>query len=95
MLYVRLSRPREEKFDSASPEPLRSFKRDTGALGLVQANIYSQLAIATLSVTFAGAYLSTRGGKAEEVTQPPINAKSKEEESFVKYGLLRSRSTIL
>ncbi|KAF2125224.1 hypothetical protein P153DRAFT_370532 [Dothidotthia symphoricarpi CBS 119687] len=42
------------------------------------------LAIATLSVTFAGAALSMGGSKAEASTQPPINAKTKEEESFVK-----------
>ena len=41
--------------------------------------------MATLGVTFAGAYLSMGGKKVEDKSQPPINAKSKEEESFVKY----------
>lgn len=41
--------------------------------------------MATLGVTFAGAALSLSGGKAEDKSQPPINAKSKDEESFVKY----------
>ncbi|OAL47776.1 hypothetical protein IQ07DRAFT_589300, partial [Pyrenochaeta sp. DS3sAY3a] len=45
------------------------------------------LAMATLGATFAGAYLAMGGKKVEEKTTPPINAKSKEEESFVKYGL--------
>jgi F-type H+-transporting ATPase subunit k len=44
-----------------------------------------QLAIATLGVTIGGAVLATGGKKAEEPTSPPINAKSKDEESFVKY----------
>ncbi|KAK3209153.1 hypothetical protein GRF29_69g970459 [Pseudopithomyces chartarum] len=42
------------------------------------------LAIATLTTTFAGAWLSMRGGDKTEKTTPAINAKSKEEESFVK-----------
>ncbi|KAF2019178.1 hypothetical protein BU24DRAFT_489200 [Aaosphaeria arxii CBS 175.79] len=42
------------------------------------------LAIATLTTTFAGAFLATRGGSKPEQQGPPINAKSKEEESFVK-----------
>lgn len=45
-----------------------------------------QLAMATLGTTFLGAYLSVGGSKKTEQTTPPINAKSKEEESFVKCG---------
>ena len=45
----------------------------------------SQLAMATLGVTIGGAALAMGGKKAEEPTSPPINAKSKDEESFVKY----------
>jgi hypothetical protein len=44
-----------------------------------------QLAIATLTVTIGGAVLATGGKKADAPTSPPINAKSKDEESFVKY----------
>jgi hypothetical protein len=46
--------------------------------------------MATLGVTFAGAALSLGGKKAEDKSQPPINAKSKDEESFVKYALRNS-----
>ncbi|KAF2464480.1 uncharacterized protein BDR25DRAFT_296723 [Lindgomyces ingoldianus] len=42
------------------------------------------LAMATLGTTFVGAYLSMGGKKAESNQGPPINAKSKEEESFIK-----------
>ena len=43
--------------------------------------------MATLATTIGGAYLAMGGGsKTEDKTQPPINAKSKEEESFVRYG---------
>ncbi|KAF2850542.1 hypothetical protein J1614_007888 [Plenodomus biglobosus] len=42
------------------------------------------LAIATLGITFTGAALAMGGKKAEDVTQPPINAKSPQEENFVK-----------
>ncbi|KAJ4360166.1 uncharacterized protein N0V89_000726 [Didymosphaeria variabile] len=42
------------------------------------------LAMATLGTTFLGAYLSMGGGKKTEQQTPPINAKSKEEENFVK-----------
>jgi F-type H+-transporting ATPase subunit k len=40
--------------------------------------------MATLGITFTGAALSMGGKKAEDPTTPPINAKSSEEESFVK-----------
>ena len=40
--------------------------------------------MATLGVTFAGVYLS-RGGNKNADQGPPLNAKSKEEESFIKY----------
>ncbi|KAF2661906.1 hypothetical protein K491DRAFT_686884 [Lophiostoma macrostomum CBS 122681] len=42
------------------------------------------LAMATLGTTGAIAYLSLSGGKKPEQTGPAINAKSKEEESFIK-----------
>ncbi|KAF1998758.1 hypothetical protein P154DRAFT_577624 [Amniculicola lignicola CBS 123094] len=42
------------------------------------------LSIATLTTTGAIAYLSLSGGKKSEQAGPAINAKSKEEESFVK-----------
>ena len=42
--------------------------------------------MATLGTTFAGAWLSMRGGEKVDKSTPPINAKSKDEESFVKYG---------
>lgn len=41
--------------------------------------------MATLGVTGLGAYLSMGGGKKADTSTPPINAKSKEEESFIKY----------
>ena len=40
--------------------------------------------MATLGVTFTGAALSMGGKKAEDPTTPPINAKSPDEENFVK-----------
>ena len=40
--------------------------------------------MATLGITFTGAALSMGGKKAEDATTPPINAKSSEEESYVK-----------
>jgi F-type H+-transporting ATPase subunit k len=40
--------------------------------------------MATLGTTFAVAYLSLGGSKKPEQTGPAINAKSKEEESFIK-----------
>ncbi|ORY05816.1 hypothetical protein BCR34DRAFT_453970, partial [Clohesyomyces aquaticus] len=42
------------------------------------------LAIATLGTTFAGAFLAMGGKKAEQAAGPALNAKSKEEESFIK-----------
>jgi F-type H+-transporting ATPase subunit k len=49
-----------------------------------------QLAMATLGTTFVGSWLALRGGSKPEKEQgPPINAKSKEEENFVKYALDR------
>lgn len=41
--------------------------------------------MATLGVTFSGAAYALRGKKTEDITQPPINAKSPQEENFVKY----------
>jgi len=43
-----------------------------------------QLAIATLATTFSTAAFFLSGGEKADKTQPPINAKSKDEESFVK-----------
>ena len=40
--------------------------------------------MATLGTTFLGAYISLSGGSKEDTKNPPINAKSKEEESFIK-----------
>lgn len=40
--------------------------------------------MATLGVTISGAALAMGGKKAEDANQPPINAKSSEEEKFVK-----------
>lgn len=40
--------------------------------------------MATLGVTFTGAALSMGGKKTDDPTTPPINAKSSEEENFVK-----------
>lgn len=40
--------------------------------------------MATLGTTFLGAYLSLSGGPKPDTKNPPINAKSKEEESFIK-----------
>ncbi|CAI6337153.1 unnamed protein product [Periconia digitata] len=42
------------------------------------------LAMATLGTTFLGAYVSMSGGSKADTKNPPINAKTKEEESFVK-----------
>ncbi|KAF3043814.1 hypothetical protein E8E12_010526 [Didymella heteroderae] len=42
------------------------------------------LAIATLATTFSTAAFFLSGGEKVDKTQPPINAKSKDEESFVK-----------
>lgn len=44
--------------------------------------------MATLGTTFVGSWLAMGGGsKADKPTGPPINAKSKEEESFIKYDM--------
>jgi F-type H+-transporting ATPase subunit k len=51
--------------------------------------------MATLGTTFAGSWLALRGGdKPAQEQGPPLNAKSKEEESFIKYEnpLYRARS---
>ncbi|KAA8622822.1 DUF2611 domain containing protein [Pyrenophora tritici-repentis] len=41
--------------------------------------------MATLGATFTGAALSMSGGKkTDDTTTPPINAKSSDEENFVK-----------
>lgn len=44
-----------------------------------------QLAIATLTTVFGGSYLATSGKKATGKQLPPINASSKDEESFIQY----------
>jgi len=41
--------------------------------------------MATLGTVFTGAAYATSGKKTDQVTQPPINAKSPQEENFVKY----------
>jgi F-type H+-transporting ATPase subunit k len=41
--------------------------------------------MATLGTTFIGAYLSMGGSSKADPNNPPINAKSKDEESFIKY----------
>lgn len=43
--------------------------------------------MATLGSVGAIAFLSMGGKKAAETQGPPLNAKSKEEESFIKYAL--------
>jgi F-type H+-transporting ATPase subunit k len=50
------------------------------------ANGLLQLAIATLGVTFGGAWLATRSGGSDKTKTPPTNASSKDEESFIQYG---------
>jgi F-type H+-transporting ATPase subunit k len=47
--------------------------------------------MATLGITGVVGYLSVGGSKKTGDNQPPINAKSKEEESFVKYVASSSR----
>ena len=44
-----------------------------------------QLSIATLSTMFIGTWAMTGGKKAEAQKGPPINASSKDEESFIQY----------
>jgi len=41
--------------------------------------------MATLGVTFAGAFLAMGGEKKSKMDGPPINATSKEEEMFIAY----------
>ena len=41
--------------------------------------------MATLAVTFGGAKLAMGGDKKEKTNIPPINAKSSDEEKFVKF----------
>lgn len=57
--------------------------RIAGTTGAEQAND-GQLAIATLATTFSTAAFFMSGGEKADKSQPPINAKSKDEESFVK-----------
>src|SRR5271154_4342403 len=52
----------------------------------MSSNDLSQLAIATLGVTFAGSWLAMRGDGSEKAKTPPTNASSKDEESFIQYG---------
>ncbi|KAL5113245.1 hypothetical protein ACEQ8H_008885 [Pleosporales sp. CAS-2024a] len=52
------------------------------------------LAMATLGATIGGAALSMGGKKAEAPTSPPINAKSKDEESFVKQYIEKAADKI-
>ena len=46
----------------------------------------SQLAIATLGTTFAGAALAVGGKEKKKEQGPPINATSKDEEQFIQYA---------
>lgn len=57
--------------------------RIAGTTGAEQANA-RQLAIATLATTFSTAAFFMSGGEKADKSLPPINAKSKDEESFVK-----------
>ena len=41
--------------------------------------------MATLGTTFVGSWLALRGGDKPEQQGPPLNAKSKDEENFIKY----------
>lgn len=50
--------------------------------------IIAQLAIGTLGGTFGLSYWATRSPAKKSTNEPPINAQSKEEESFVKYARL-------
>lgn len=51
------------------------------------ADVKSKLAIATLSVTFAGSYIAMNvGGKKPKEQKPLDNASSKEEEAFIQYA---------
>ena len=50
------------------------------------ANQSSQLALATLGVTFGGTWLAMRGDGSEKAKAPPTNASSKDEETFIQYG---------
>jgi F-type H+-transporting ATPase subunit k len=43
--------------------------------------------MATLGTAIVGGYLSMGSSPKADTTNPPINAKSKEEESFIKYVL--------
>ena len=52
-------------------------------------NTRLQLAIATLTSTFGLAAFFTRSKPADKAQGPPINAKNKDEESFVKYVDIR------
>lgn len=45
--------------------------------------------MATLGTTFVGSWLALRGGDKPEQQGPPLNAKSKDEENFIKYELPR------
>lgn len=50
-----------------------------------------QLAMAVLGTTFAGSAFALRGDSKAKEQGPPINATSKEEESFIQYVLLPSK----
>lgn len=44
--------------------------------------------MATLGVTFLGSYLALRGGEKKTAQGPPINASSKDEETFIQYAVV-------
>lgn len=52
--------------------------------------LHQQLAIATLSTVFGGAFAFAKSGPAKATTTPPINASSKDEEQFIQYVTLRT-----
>ena len=58
----------------------------------MSSNDLSQLAIATLGVTYAGSWLAMRGDGSEKAKTPPTNASSKDEEAFIQYGPLPHQS---
>ncbi|PLB50597.1 hypothetical protein P170DRAFT_435791 [Aspergillus steynii IBT 23096] len=43
------------------------------------------LAMGVLGSLFGGVYLATRGGGAKKEATPPIQASSKDEETFIQY----------
>ncbi len=44
--------------------------------------------MATLGAMFGGTYLAMRGGEKKTAQGPPINASSKDEETFIQYAVV-------